>query len=792
MPLHTMFSPVMLLTALLDLSTACPLILQPPQLVLEFGEPAVANCTTTLDGHSGMFWTYGNESYPEDLGSFTILEKTHIDWNTPAKCTIKLNDTEYCSKDLEIKVYKRPTNVTVQSNGPAIKESQLELKCEVSDVAVVQNLTLTWYTNNSTVVKTKTFFSSKPNTTMTVTSSLMWTVKDDATFTCEASELGPQGPLFVSSDTWKLSVEYAPEFEEHEHNIHLNNSGKVSLHCEALGNPPPHYSWVKEGVNVANTANYQDQVNETTTFHCVASNDLGSANKAFIVTVMEKTPVLNGTTQASPKSSDCPLTIAPEELLVKFGDPTSANCSTTEADADGIGWEATTNGHGLEPVTHLEWKVEKVEVWTITASCYLSRNDGSHCIKPLSITIWKSPDEVQVSLNGNSSMVEGKPRQLICDVFNVAPVEKLQVKWYQNNALVHTDTDRITGSNGELRNVTSIWELTPKKEDNEANFTCEAELLLGQQGQNPKVVSEPYTANVQYKPSISSCLNYAGKESDFQLDTVPCKADGNPEPTIYWYFKDKRVNATEPLTRRDSGTYTAEFKNIIGSTNASVDISIEYGPSFSCKDHYNVTEDVNFTPECESDGRPKPKSVWSKNGMEIAFPKMWKRQDSGQYSVVARNQHGQANHTLIINVLYVPRFSEGDITIEFNLGENLTLECSADGNPPPLLRWEKHPLAANVNVSTRGRHSYIHVTQATSSNAGLYSCIATNEVGTVSKNVTLMIAVKPRALHNIIFISVALFVLLIICIGVLIYRNYRKKLGRYDVISDSMALTKRS
>lgn len=792
MALYTIAGSLMLWSALLDWSTACPLIhLQPPELVQEFGEDTFVNCTTTVDGHRGMYWTYGSEKEYEDPDSFTVLDIPRVDWNTKAKCTIKYNDTYECSKDLEIKVYKRPTSITVQSNGPALDGNQLELNCEVSDVGIIKNLTVTWYINN-TKVETE-FYQPTTNTTTNVASSLMWNVNREhhgTTFTCEASELGPHGPLYVSNATWELSVQYAPEFEEDEYHKEVDNSA-VNLHCEAIGNPPPHYIWIKDGVTVANNTNYlnvsEGQVYENTTFECVASNDHGSAVKRFIVTVLDN----ETTTPTAPKSSGCPLTLSPDKILVEFGGPASANCSTTEADADGLGWEATSDGIGLTAVTQLEWRVKKVEKWDIAAICFINLNNGSHCTKPLSITVWKSPDKVLLSPNGSSLMEEGKPHQLKCNVFNVAPVEKLQVNWYQDEKLIHTDSFNVPAKNKTPnptpKNVTSIFDLTPTKEHNEANFKCEAELLLEQQGHKPNVSSKPFTANVQYKPTILDCPgNYAGREDDFQLDTVPCAAKGNPEPDIHWYYKGKLVNSTERLSRGDSGTYKAKFTNIIGDTSATVNITVEYGPSFSCKDHYNVIENVTLGHECEPEGIPKPESVWFKDGNEIALPKMWNRQDTGEYTIVATDKHRQANHTLSINVLYIPRFSEDAITIELNLGDNLTLECSADGNPPPLLHWSKHPTAANINVGTRGRQSYINITEATSSNAGVYSCTATNEVGSVTKNVTLMITGRARNVNNTIIICVALAALLVLIFFlVLFYRNYKKKSGHYNVAPPS-------
>lgn len=784
-----MLGPLMLLTALLDSSTACPLSLQPPTLMLKVGEVGYVNCTTTIDGHNGIYWTYGSEKQSEDLDSFTVLHILSADRNKTATCTIKVNDTEVCSKDLDIEVYESPTNISVQINGSPIKGHQTELTCTIFDVSGVQKLTVSWYMNNALV---KTGSMSAPNKTMSLTSSLKRNVSredDGATFTCEASALGLNGPLFVSNDSWKLSVPYAPEFEEKTYNIQVNNSGEVSLHCEATGNPAPFYKWIKDEVIIANNTNYLNvTMNETMTFKCQASNNLGSTLKTFIITVIETPAPSEIGTTAAPKSAGCPVIISPDTIHVKFGDPASATCSTTLSEFDGLGWEATTGGIGPIHAPRLNWTVPKVDSWDTAAQCYINLEDASQCIEELTITIWKL-DEALLSPIGNSSMVEGKPHQLKCEVLNVAPVKNLQVKWYQDGKLLHTDRERFTGSNATLKNETLILDLTPEKQHHKGNFTCEAELLLGQ---NPKVVSNSYTANVQYKPNILECSkSYADREGDLLLKSVPCKASGNPEPVVHWFYKGQPVSSSKALTRGDSGAYTAKFENIIGSTNATVDITTEYGPSFSCKDQYNVTENDLAGSECEPEGIPQPNVVWFKDGINIAVPKVWKRQDGGQYSLVASNKYGLTNHTMSINVLYFPRISGESITIEFDLGENLTLECSADGNPPPVLVWKKSPPAANINSHSRGRQSYAYVTEATSSDAGGYSCTATNDFGSVSKNFTLMMRGKQRTVHTIVFIFVGLAVILVIFVLAMIYHNYRKKSGHYDVISDSVPLTTR-
>lgn len=70
-------------------------------------------------------------------------------------------------------------------------------------------------------------------------------------------------------------------------------------------------------------------------------------------------------------------------------------------------------------------------------------------------------------------------------------------------------------------------------------------------------------------------------------------------------------------------------------------------------------------------------------------------------------------------------------------GGDVTFGCSAEGNPRPEIRWSyKH--TDNLKETSEGRQRIISITGATSSNVGLYICVATNKVGNVTRTVTLV------------------------------------------------------
>lgn len=87
-------------------------------------------------------------------------------------------------------------------------------------------------------------------------------------------------------------------------------------------------------------------------------------------------------------STDCPLTLSPAELVVKLGDPSSVNCSTTVANPARLGWETEKGGTGEGNITTITWTVEKAEIWNTAPMCFITTNDNEQCNVSLAMTIY--------------------------------------------------------------------------------------------------------------------------------------------------------------------------------------------------------------------------------------------------------------------------------------------------------------------------------------------------------------------------------------------------------------------
>ncbi|EDO32002.1 predicted protein, partial [Nematostella vectensis] len=75
-------------------------------------------------------------------------------------------------------------------------------------------------------------------------------------------------------------------------------------------------------------------------------------------------------------------------------------------------------------------------------------------------------------------------------------------------------------------------------------------------------------------------------------------------------------------------------------------------------------------------------------------------------------------------------------------GESLTLNCTATGCPTPNITWTKQGVSAALrsNITTEIIHQIASVQK---SDAGRYTCAANNEIGAVSRTLSVTVHYPP-------------------------------------------------
>ena len=81
--------------------------------------------------------------------------------------------------------------------------------------------------------------------------------------------------------------------------------------------------------------------------------------------------------------------IDPPSLVVKYGEPATANCSA-QSNATIIGWETTVGAKTEENTQQLVWSVPSVTEWALERGikCFTTSDEDGQCETDLPITIY--------------------------------------------------------------------------------------------------------------------------------------------------------------------------------------------------------------------------------------------------------------------------------------------------------------------------------------------------------------------------------------------------------------------
>lgn len=104
----------------------------------------------------------------------------------------------------------------------------------------------------------------------------------------------------------------------------------------------------------------------------------------------------------------------------------------------------------------------------------------------------ETPDNVSM-VHDAGPFVEGQKYQMRCDVFNVAPANRLHIRWYKGTEIV--TTDMFDDTTLTPVNKSSVLTLFAHRDDHES-FWCEASLMFGGGTDPPPTPSQAFKMEV--------------------------------------------------------------------------------------------------------------------------------------------------------------------------------------------------------------------------------------------------------------------------------------------------------
>jgi plastocyanin len=232
--------------------------------------------------------------------------------------------------------------------------------------------------------------------------------------------------------------------------------------------------------------------------------------------------------------------------------------------------------------------------------------------------------------------------------------------------------------------------------------------------------------------------------------TFTAAAAGSPAPTYQWRRNGANiVGATSAsytiasVAATDAGTYTVVATNSVGSATSNGAVltvnSAASAPIFTVQPaSQTVAAGAAVTFVAAASGSPAPTYRWRKNGRNISgATNAWytianvAAGDAGTYTVVATNSVGSATSKGAVLTITTsgPKFTVQPASWTVRAGASVTFTAVASGSPAPAYQWRKN--GKKISGATGATYT---IARVTASNAGTYSVVATNSVGSVPSN----------------------------------------------------------
>ncbi|KAM6237533.1 hemicentin-2 [Spheniscus humboldti] len=216
------------------------------------------------------------------------------------------------------------------------------------------------------------------------------------------------------------------------------------------------------------------------------------------------------------------------------------------------------------------------------------------------------------------------------------------------------------------------------------------------------------------------------------------------------------------VSKSDEGFYECTATSKVGATRARAYVSVSEPPPrlialgnitaspgqdvvMSClvlsDVPYNLTWSWDGKVTQPGDGRTR---LLQNHSLEISHVQPG---DGGLYECTARSAHGTATASLWLLVQEVPWVKVDASPQRFSRGQELWLNCTAGGHPPPHTAWKRWGwvLEQDERVFTDAQGT-LHIRAATPEDAGNYSCYASSTLGWDEQVITLEFTEPPTVL----------------------------------------------
>ncbi|XP_063226995.1 cell adhesion molecule Dscam2 [Bacillus rossius redtenbacheri] len=322
--------------------------------------------------------------------------------------------------------------------------------------------------------------------------------------------------------------------------------------------------------------------------------------------------------------------------------------------------------------------------------------------------------------------------------------------------------------------VISHVNITNLKEEDGGEYTCTAKNSVAQVSHSARinVYGLPYIRVMPKITAISGTdLVIKCPVAGYPIESITWERDGTLLPTTrrQRVYPNGTLVVEQAQRQEDAGTYTCQAQNRQKhSARRDVEVQVIVPPkilpipamtmlregmraAISCQ---ILEGDLPVSFRWERDGEPLPLAGVSASARRLdeysslLVIERISAAHTANYTCVAHNVAGAERFTVPLTVNVPPRWTLQPADASVAAGQEVMLNCQADGYPVPIIMWRKavgsHPgdykeflYEPSVNFYRNGSLEFLHVSKESE---GYYLCEAKNEVGTgVSKVIFLKV-----------------------------------------------------
>ncbi|XP_059046488.1 cell adhesion molecule DSCAM isoform X7 [Achroia grisella] len=268
---------------------------------------------------------------------------------------------------------------------------------------------------------------------------------------------------------------------------------------------------------------------------------------------------------------------------------------------------------------------------------------------------------------------------------------------------------------------------------------------------------------------------------------LKCVASGNPTPDITWFLDGDKLSSGERLQigqfvtadgnveshlnissvqTNDGGLYSCVALSKVGSASHSARVNVYGLPYIRPMKKRPVVAGDTLIAHCPVAGYPIDSIIWERDGRNLpinrkqkVFPNgtlvienVERISDQATYTCVAKNSQGYSvKGNLELQVMVPPQIMPFEFGEEsFNAQDMVFVTCGASkGDLPLKIDWYFNGKIIQNNdngvvISKNSRMSQLHIESVTHKNQGNYSCVVTNDAGSVNHTAQLIVNVPPH------------------------------------------------